>query len=107
MSTGLNIDERLSDFSTLGDDIIQIIIQVINENFEIENISKGKRDVPPMITFIDSELENVSLQLNYVADNPMATIEIESSDFPVRISVKLDQRFFASIPQEIADYLQE
>lgn len=107
MSTTGNIDTRLSDFTILGNDIVEIITQIINDNFDDNNIDKAKRSSNPMVRFVDSEYENVSLDIAYVDANPIATIKISDSDFPVSIKVTLDHSFFDSIPQEIADYLQE
>ncbi|NOQ75144.1 MAG: hypothetical protein GQ574_24230 [Crocinitomix sp.] len=107
MSTSLSINNRLSNFSDLGNNIVYEIIEIINENFTENNISKGKRGATPMITFVDSEMENVFLHIECVDLNPVATIEIDDGDYPIKIKVDFDHSFFDSIPQEISDYLQE
>jgi hypothetical protein len=107
MSTSLSINDRLSNFSDLGNNIVAEIIEIINENFNDNNISKGKRGASPRITFVDSEMENVFLHIECIDFKPVAAIEIEGGDNPIKITVDFDDSFYDSVPQEIADYLQE
>ncbi len=107
MGTFFNIDNRLTEFSVFGNNVVQDIIAIINDNFKENNVSKGKRGNTPIITFVDSEFENVFLHIQCIDFKPVATIDIEDSEYPVQIKINLDYNFFETIPQEIADYLQE
>ena len=108
MSVNYSIDERLTNFIDLANDINENIGQIVKDNFEDGNITKGNSLDRPFISFVDSDMENVTLTLSFADSDFFAEIDIHSEECPtVTIKVEISEVVLVELPQEITDYLME
>ena len=106
MSTALSIDSRLEQFSYESEKLVERILDIVNDNYKTNNISKVKRGETPIITFVDSEFENVFLELHFNEAELQARIEVLGNDSPVIMNIRLDQYALDKMPKELIEYLE-
>jgi hypothetical protein len=107
MNTNCSIEPRLENFIALANDLSDNIGQIIKDNFEDGNITKGDSLARPFICFADSDMENVTLTIEYDNERFVGDIKVNSEDINMSIQIKVDESIASYFPEEIVDYLME
>lgn len=107
MSTALSIDSRLDEMSDFGEGLVDLIVDIVNDNFKKDNVSKGVRgNSSRIITFVEGEFENVFLEIEYNSGKLEANIKVVGNESPLSIKINLDRNVVEQMPNELIQYLE-
>lgn len=114
MSTPNNTDSRLSPLFDNTENLIDILITILSENYKEgtlsigNNVTKKFKKREAYYTIVDSEFENVFLTFVYKnTDISPWEIRLETfnTDYPTELKITVDSDVTDKLPQQMIDDL--